>query len=419
MPFYFRKSLGLVLAFLLGGATQGVYGQATKDLQFYLAQGVTASPLLKDYLNQERRGAIDSLVIRAAQRPHVLANGQVMYAPTINGYGYDPAVTNGGNYLAVISASQPIFTRKILEPQYRGISLQNQAIGNTARISELDLKRSITSQYVTAYADYQQMLSNREVYNLLTAQQDLLRQLVEHGVYKQTDYLNLHVALESQEIALSQLQIQYQTDISMLNYLCGINDTSAVMLAPPSLGFRPEVEKDSSVFFRQFTIDSLKIVNSKALVDTRYRPSLNWFADAGLQSSVPDNLYRNFGTSFGVNLSMPIYDGKQRQLEYRRLKIAEDTRNDYSAFFNSQYDQQVAMLIQQLNAANALASQIRDKLASAQLLIEISKKQLNTGDLRITDYILAINNYLTIKSNLNQAEISRYQIVNQLNYWKH
>lgn len=419
MPFYIRKKFGLVLALLLGGALEGAYGQTPKDLQFYLTQGVASSPLLKDYLNQIRSGAIDSLVIRASQRPHVLANGQIMYAPTVNGYGYDPAITNGGNYQAIISASQPIFTRKILEPQYRGISLQGQAIGNTARISELDVRKNITAQYVTAYADYQQMLSNREVYRLLGAQQDLLRQLVEHGVYKQTDYLNLHVALESQEIALSQLEMQYRTDISALNYLCGINDTSTVMLAPPDLGFQPQVEKDSSVFFRQFAIDSLKIVNNKALVDTRYRPSVNWFADAGLQSSVPDNLYKNFGTSFGVNLTVPIYDGKQRQLEYQRLKIAEDTRNNYAVFFGRQYDQQVAMLIQQLNAAGELASQIRDKLTAARLLIEISKKQLNTGDLRITDYILAINNYLTIKSNLNQAEITRYQIINQLNYWKH
>src|SRR5690348_7570638 len=305
-----------------------VYGQSN-DLQFYLQQGVRNSPLLKDYQNQIRSGGIDSMLIRAAHRPQVLANGQLMVAPTINGYGYDQAITNGGNYAATVGASQPIFNRKILEPQYRGILLQNQTIGNTAQISELDVKKNITAQYITAYADYQQMTANGEVYELLHAQQELLKQLVQRAVYKQTDYLNFQVALQSQEITLSQLQIQYRSDIASLNYICGINDTGMVILASPDMMDLPVVDRPHSVFFRQFTLDSLKIANNKALVDTKYRPSVNWFADAGLQSSQLNTAYKNFGASFGVNLSVPIYDGKQRQLEYRRLKIEEDTRNNY------------------------------------------------------------------------------------------
>ncbi|HEY6083478.1 MAG TPA: TolC family protein [Chitinophagaceae bacterium] len=395
-----------------------VYGQSN-DLQFYLQQGVGNSPLLKDYQNQIRSGGIDSMLIRASHRPQVLANGQLMVAPTINGYGYDQAITNGGNYAATVGASQPIFNRKILEPQYRGILLQNQTIGNTAQISELDVKKNITAQYVTAYADYQQMTANREVYELLHAQQELLKQLVQRAVYKQTDYLNFQVALQSQEITLSQLQIQYRSDIASLNYICGINDTGMVILASPDMMDLSVVDRPHSVFFRQFTLDSLKIVNNKALVDTKYRPSVNWFADAGLQSSQLNTAYKSFGASFGVNLSVPIYDGKQRQLEYRRLKIEEDTRNNYASFFDRQYDQQVAMLLQQLKAEDGLVNEIKEKLKVSQLLMDISKKQLNTGDLRITDYILAINNYLSVKGSLNQAEINRYQIINQLNYWYH
>lgn len=391
----------------------------TNDLNYYLQQGVVNSPLLKDFQNQIKTGAYDSMLIKAANRPQVLANGQVTISPSLKGYGYDQAITNGGNYAALVTVSQPIFNKGILAPQYRNIVLQEQATGNTIQISKLDLKKNISAQYITAYATYQQLLSNKEVYRLLYSQQNLLKKLVQSGLYKETDYLNLEVALQSQEITVSQLIMQYKTDIATLNYLCGINDTAMVLLTEPDISSTRYYNQSNSVFFRQFTIDSLKIANNKSIVDARYKPSVSWFADAGLQASRPDIIYKSFGADFGLNLSIPIYDGKQRKLNYQKLKIAENTRADYASFFNHQYNQQRAMLIQQLTESENLISQIQGKLKSSQLLIDLDKKQLNVGDLRITDYILAINNYLTIKNNLDQAEISRFQIINQLNYWNH
>lgn len=389
----------------------------TRDLGYYLHSATSHSPLLKDYRNRIRSGSLDSMLIRAAHRPQVLANGQVMIAPVIHGYGYDEAITNGGNYEAILSVSQPLFTQRILEPQYRSLALRGQTIGNEARISTLDLKKSITAQYITAYATYQQILSGKEVLQLLEAQQDILKKLAQSGVYKQTDYLNFLVTLQSQQIALSQLQMQYQTEISMLNYLCGIQDTSSVLLAVPEITPAVRTHGSASVFYRKYVLDSLKIINNKAAIDARYKPSVNWFADAGLQSSQPSTFDKNFGAAFGVNLSIPVYDGKQRRLEYRKLKIAEDTRAGYASFFKQQYDQQRAMLLQQLSQSRQLNAQITDKLKAAQLLMDADKQLLNTGNLPITDYALAIHNYLSIKNDLIQSQISTLLILNELNYW--
>lgn len=404
-------SLFTVISFALG---------QTRDLNYYLQNGERNSPLLKDLQNQIRTGTYDSMLIRAAHRPQVLANGQVLVAPTIGRFGYDPTVTNSGNYQADVSVSQPIFTRGILAPQYEGINLQNQTLSNTEKISRLSLKKDITAQYITAYAEYQQLLSNVTVYQLLQDQQDILKKLVQSAIYKQTDFLSFQVALQSQEITVNQIRIQYRSDISTLNYLCGINDTSSAVLNEPDLsGASGLVSKSGSVFFKQFTLDSLKIMNSKELIDTKYRPAFNWFADAGMLSSQPSTIGKHWGAEFGLNLSMPIYDGHQRKIEYQRLKIAESTREDYSSFFNKQYDQQRAMLFQQLEESENLMAKIKEKLKTAQMLIEMDKKQLITGDVRITDYIIAMNTYLTIRDNLNQADINRLHIINQLNYWNH
>jgi hypothetical protein len=50
-------------------------------------------------------------------------------------------------------------------------------------------------------------------------------------------------------------------------------------------------------------------------------------------------------------------------------------------------------------------------------LIKVDNQLLQTGDLRIADLILAVNNYLTIKNLRTTTTINKMQLINQLNYW--
>jgi outer membrane protein TolC len=67
------------------------------------------------------------------------------------------------------------------------------------------------------------------------------------------------------------------------------------------------------LFNQQFEIDSLSIQNQKENINN-YKPSVLLFADAGYNSTLIGQSYKNFG-SVGFNLSIPIYDGNQRQLQ--------------------------------------------------------------------------------------------------------
>jgi hypothetical protein len=46
------------------------------------------------------------------------------------------------------------------------------------------------------------------------------------SVYRQTDYLSFLVTLQQQQLAAEQLLGQYQNDFALLNYLCGLRDTT-------------------------------------------------------------------------------------------------------------------------------------------------------------------------------------------------
>jgi outer membrane protein TolC len=406
--------------FLLGLSllvvTSCIYGQQ-KDLNFYIDQALTNSPMLKDLHNQVESNLLDSLRIRATYLPQVNAISVNSYAPVIAGFGYDNAITNGTNVSALVGVNKTIVGKKILNTQFESLRLQNQGLQNTAKISEQDLKRSVIAQYIITYGDLQQLNFNKEVNNQLVKGERTLKTLTEKNVYRQTDYLTYLVTLQQQQLSIQQLEIQYQNNYATLNYLCGITDTASSALNEPFIPLNDLPDVQNSVFFKQYTIDSLKLANGKALVDINYKPKVNVYGDAGYNSTLDYHAYKNFGTSVGVSLSIPIYDGKQRHIQYSKIAVQERTRLGYKDFFRKQYNQQIAQLMQQLHNTTSLQGQINTQIKYSESLVNANGKLLETGDVRIADYVIAINNYLAAKNLLAQNYITRLQIINQINYW--
>jgi len=350
-------------------------------------------------------------------KPQITGISYNSYPPTIKGVGYDEAITNGGQFSTLVSANKTLPNKKNLAAQFESIQLQNKSISNTSQISEQDLKRNITAQYITAYGDLLQLNFNKTIDSLLSREETILKKLTEQNVYRQVDYLSFLVTLQQQRLLIKQQTIQFQYDFASLNYLCGISDTASVTLQNPDIKINMLPGIENSIFYKQFTIDSLKMVNNKTIVDVGYKPKFNLFADAGFNSTLLYRAYNNFGTSFGISAIVPIYDGKQRKLQYSKIAIAERTRRNYQSFFASQYSQQIAQLTQQLKTTNDLINDINYQLKYSESLINVNEKLLEAGEVKIADYILALNSYLNAKNLITQNNINRLQIINQINYW--
>ncbi len=186
---------------------------AQKTLDYYINSGIQSSPLLKDYQFQVQNNKIDSQRLRANFRPLVNGSTAGTYAPVVKTWGYDGAITNIHTYNAFVSVSQTIVGKQNLNNQYLAIQLQNLGLQNQGKISEQDLKRSITQQYITTYGDLQQINFNQEMLTLLKEEEAILKRLAEKGVYKQTDFLSFLVNVQQQELLIKQLRIQYQNDL--------------------------------------------------------------------------------------------------------------------------------------------------------------------------------------------------------------
>jgi len=388
-----------------------------KDLDYFVNQAINNSPLLKDYNSQARSNLIDSLRLRAAYKPQVNVVSNNLYAPVIGGWGYDNAITNGINFGQLITVSKEVANKKVLQNQFEAIQLQNNSLAVTGKISEQDLKKTITSQYITAYGSWQQYTFNKDVYQLLSREDSILKKLTEAGVYRQTDYLTFLVTLKQQKLSVTQARIQYQNEFSTLNYLSGLQDTSFEMITDPGLQINALPELENTVYYQKFTTDSLLLKNNDIQVDLNYKPKISLYADAGYLSSFAYQSYKNFGTSVGINLSMPIYDGKQKKMQHDKIAIAEQTRQQYRDYFKTQYNQEIAQLVQQLQAADEIIAEATDQIKYTEGLMQANRKLIATGDAHIADYIIALNNYLNAKNIITQNTTNKLQIINQINYW--
>ncbi|HEY5407498.1 MAG TPA: TolC family protein, partial [Ginsengibacter sp.] len=389
----------------------------TKSLSYFVDSSLKNNPQLYEYRNLILSSTIDSQLIAATNKFQVTGSGNAFYAPVINGYGYDEILTNGQQLSTLIAVNKQIYNKRNIGLQFQNLQLQRDSLQVTSSITTKDIKKSIITQYITTYGDQLQIDFNNEVIALLSNEESILKNLTQKNVYKQSDYLSFLVTLQQEQLTRSQILVQYKNDYATLNYLAGITDTTATELAEPVISIARNFIDDSSAFFLKYKIDSLQLINQRSMVDVGYRPKVSLFADAGYQSSFMVTPYKNFGTNVGINLTIPIYDGHQKQLQYTKISILERTRQRQKDYFTQQLTQQVLQLQQQLHAIDGLTDPINKQIDYLKTLIQVNGKLLETGDIKITDYVLALNNYITSRNLVVQNMITRYQIINQLNYW--
>jgi len=408
-----KKSLILFLFFLVPLFTIG----QTKSLDYFINQSLNNNPKFSELHNLILQNRIDSEIIVAGNKLQLTGNGNAYYAPVVNGYGYDMAITNGQQLSALVALNKHIYNKRNLSLQFQSLQLQNDSLNNSSAIFNQDLKKSIITQYITAYGDQLQLNLNDEIINLLSKEEQILKILTQKNVYNQSDYLSFLVTLQQQQLTRNQLRVQYKNDYATLNYLAGIVDTTTQTLAEPGIKVIENYQASTSPFFLSYKIDSLRIENDRLITKVQYRPKVNLFADAGYQSSLILTPYKNFGYSFGVNLTIPIFDGNQKQLQFSKLNIQQQTVRKKQEFFDNQYRQQLQQLHQQLSDLESLTSMINKQIEYLDTLIKVNGKLLENGDIKITAYVLALNNYITAKNLVVQNQIARYQVIQQINYW--
>lgn len=389
---------------------------AQNSLDYYIQNALKNSPIFVDNANQIKSLAYDSLLIKAILKPQVNLNSNAYLVPNINGFGYDPAITNGGNLTALTSANYTFIRKENIDNRFSSINIQRMLIELNSKLNERDLRQAVTSQYLTVFGQQKQLEKLNEIISLLNKEETILKKLTASSIYRQTDYLSFLVNLKQQALIYLQQKNQIRNDVLLLNYLCGVQDTAYVDLSNPAISINIPKPPEENIAFYQYKLDSMRLMNLSDNIKYSYDPKFSIVGDAGFNSSFISKGYKNFGASIGLNLLVPIYDGHQRQIQYDKISISDQTRKEYAAFYVKQVKVKNEQIIAQIAAIEQLATYAQDQFILSKKLVDADGSLLESGDLRITDFIIALSNYLASQSILTQLNNDKLQLINQYNY---
>jgi outer membrane protein TolC len=390
-----------------------------KTLDDYVNAAFANSPVLKDYKIQLQQNSIDSLIAGATYKPQVNMNGIAMYAPTYGQFGYDQAISNGGEYEAIVSVTQQITPRKQVTLTRMLSASERESIASQAKAEENDIKREVTNDYLNICLQQQQRVFYIQSDSFLVKLDDVVKQLTEKGSYKISDYYELLVEEKSEQTQIKQLYIDLTQSFSELNVACGIIDTTQYKLAIPNIQLYKQNDIRQLALYKKFQADSTNLAQQNEMVDADYKPKLFWYADAGMEASEPNLIYRSLGNSLGLNLTIPIYDGHKRSLRHQSLKLSENSRSNYEHFFMLNYSTRINLLAEQIIQSEQLVVQLQQEQQQVQHWININKAELEVGNVSITDFLLSLKKALEVKNDLSQALINQQLLQNEFNYWNH
>jgi len=408
------------LTFILLFFTTNLLAQ-DNSLDYYLKLAQQNNPSLKEDSNQIKISGLEQQKIKSQyNKPQVFYTTNLMKAPIFNGYGYDVAISNGALISSQINVEQQLFTNSITKTKINEQTNILTQFKNNSLTTLHHLNLQITQLYIQCYFNQKLIENSSRIYDNYKKQQAILKSLYKNGITNLTDLKLLETELSNQYLDIKSLKFKAHQDFSVLNQLCGINDTSTIELS------KPNIKKSTtytsfykSLFNNEFKTDSLMIENEKNNFNLKYKPQLYLFGNAGINAIAFTDIDKRFGVSGGINLTIPIYDGKQKSINNQQSQLKQAINKDYRDYKKNQISLQLDNINQQINLIDEQLEIVKKQQNDYENLLKLYNTKLNNGLIQISDYLIFMRTYLTTKTkeiDLNQQKLLSIAMYNYLNW---
>lgn len=399
------------------------------NLDYFVNKALDNSPQIRNYnnlflinnlqkqLDEAQNSAFQvSLTSNYLFAPYFNNNGHLISTnPDSKAIGYDPAITNGGIYSAQVNVAKNIFNGGLMDVLNKQRMIQGKSYENKTKEEKHTLKKQVTDQYLNSLQYLMLYKLSREIIKNLTNQLKLTSDLVTKGYAKATGYLQLKIELKNDQIDSDQMWQNYKSNLAQLYSLCGITDTQTVIIDSVSLNYKPIVPY--SKFLTQYKLDSLSAGIQQKVFETKYEPQVQLFFNAGLNAIELNDIQRKFGISAGLNFSIPILDGGQRNITRQQTILAEKSISDYKYYFEKNISTQRNEAESRINSLEKNIEDYKTQIADYKNLLGISEKELQQGNLTVIDYLTMLRNFISLRKNYINTEIDYQSEISNYNYW--
>jgi outer membrane protein len=336
----------------------------------------------------------------ASQRPQIKAAGSAGYAPHSSRFGYDPAITNGGQVGAQVTLQTPLYSWGTRALRLKRSAVDQKQLEARLARTERDLTASVTQLFIENLQGCEEVLLRIEAINRLSDYLDRVQLQYKGGSAGYSDILKTKTQLasakemlrKSQEtVALSKISLAelLGTTPDTAFHLSGNIDTMLLRAGEANYSFdtakipeltaaHEEVEKG---------LIDLELIKRERL------PAISLTMDGGYLSSV-DRLNSldsksAMGFSTGAALEVPLMDWGA--LRFRRLQqqLAVDTLNIAAQIISRSFTAEFNRTTLQLNNARLQLGLIRERIKNAGDDFLLAKSKYVAGAGSSSDVLFA------------------------------
>jgi len=404
-----------------------------RDLSYYLEMAQANSPLINKALNENKIADLDLKQIQSILfKPELNLEANVLLAPIIshdnnqsrfeiaskgadNYTGYDLAVTNGGQYQAMMSLKQPLLTGSIYESYSNKAEITRRINENTIELTKHELEQLVSYQYILCMKSKKQSEISFNLLEELKNQLQILEKLVDNAIYKQTDLMLLLIEYDNYEVEYKTYLADLKNNIYDLNLICGINDSNGVNLQ--DIEFKLKMPpSDHSKFLTSYKNDSLNIIVEQTISEQKYKPQLYFFTNAGLNAAYLPTVNR-FGFSVGFNFSYNLYDGNQRQIHHEISVVNLQNIEFEKRNFIIQNEINKNKYLNIINSIDERIQMIEGQLVKYDKLHNVYELELSQGDISVMDFKNLMKDIAGKKQESLLLKMEKLTLINSYNYW--
>jgi len=437
LPFFNLQSLIMQRPLFLFFAFIGLHlgANAQHSLQDYIYKAKENSPLLFDNKQQIQVNQLETERLKAVYtKPQISLSASYLFAPILsqdngktqfnaNAYsadkyvGYDLAASNGGTYQGLINYNQPLFNASLLKAYSNQSLIQKQRNENAIKLTEHDIEKLITDQYLLCLLDKNQMLFADSMLKLIKEQISIVETLVNNSILKQSDLSLLNIEYQNNFGMYSTFKATYMRDLMDLNVLCGLEDTSYLLLDDINLELSQLSVNLTSNYLEKFKIDSLNILSTQLVFETKYKPQLNLYSNAGLNAVYAPTIANRFGMSAGLNFTWNLFDGNQKSIVQEKTDLQLQSIAFSKNYFTNQNSLRKTKILGELNSYDERKIIAESQLKEYDHLLLLYRKEIVQGQLSVLSYITTLKNMTTVKRDYFLLETNRQLLINAYNYW--
>jgi outer membrane protein TolC len=267
--------------------------------------------------------------------PQFKVSSEVSYAPTSGTFGYDPAITDGGQVGGRVSVEQSLYDGGVRNLKSGQLTAEQSTLTKEKALGERDLRFTVEQVFIVALRSQRETELQQESARQLKEYLELVERLSKGGAASYTDVLKTRMQLQSSERSIQKAHESLASaKYALAELMGGSIDTSFALagsLGDLLVNRRPngsamDIGQNMDIALAELNVN--KSTFETELAKSERLPVVSAAADAGVLTSF-DNLRLSaperagvYGYMVGITLEVPLFTWGATDLRIQQRELA-------------------------------------------------------------------------------------------------